>query len=662
MRVKQFFSLCLLFILSSAFLFCLVMGSNSIVLSSQPSTAIGSNQGTEIAKKSSSDTFSVIKKKTPGDSTSSAATTGDTTVSSTGTTSATPTTKTTVTGMTSDAGTTTDVVHPETATEAASKDPATTTTLTADTTTSSQPATGTAPIAPPASTTATSPTLDTTTGSSEATATSPTVTPTASAATTEETPSGITPEQLSLSSQIKGPITEDKKLCLTLPQKVKGFTIKMEGETNRNLAIFEPQEKTYCANLLIADFPDGSYKLTVEIKQDVQLKEVSVFNTLPVEVNRGVSQVDTDQKLSELENRCSQSGADSSEECKNFYLDKYAEKVSCLGLSSTACGTSIKENYIKAVVETAKEYESINSQKADIFYKTMTVGKLENLVNQSNGEKILNLSIPLKEKETQIKVSQSYENITLRDTGLTQAAPIVVMIDSDGDGVPDDIEKRLGTKPNDKDTDGDGYKDGEEIQHGYNPLGDGKKEMGLSPVERAIILDQALEHPTTSGEEDPGLTVADAKAEYDEDGKESGYVFSGKAAANTVVTLYVYSDIPIVATIITDEYGNWKYDFTTLLSDGEHEIYAVINDETGKIIKKSSPLSFLIQEAQAATETEPTNTQPAPEATSNSIDYYLFAAVGLALLGITIFLVTIVKSKMDKPKAPKDSNTTGKSK
>lgn len=662
MRVKQFFSLCLLFILSSAFLFCLVMGSNSIVLSSQPSTATGSNQGTEIAKKSSSDTFSVIKKKTPGDSTSSAATTGDTTVSSTGTTSATPTTETTVTGTTSDAGTATDVVHPETATEAASKDPATTTTLTADTTTSSQPATGTAPIAPPASTTATSPTLDTTTGSSEATATSPTVTPTASAATTEETPSGITPEQLSLSSQIKGPITEDKKLCLTLPQKVKGFTIKMEGETNRNLAIFEPQEKTYCANLLIADFPDGSYKLTVEIKQDVQLKEVSVFNTLPVEVNRGVSQVDTDQKLSELENRCSQAGADSSEECKNFYLDKYAEKVSCLGLSSTACGTSIKENYIKAVVETAKEYESINSQKEDIFYKTMTVGKLENLVNQSNGEKILNLSIPLKEKETLIKVSQSYENITLRDTGLTQAAPIVVMIDSDGDGVPNDIEKRLGTKPNDKDTDDDGYKDGEELQHGYNPLGDGKKEMGLSPVERAIILDQALEHPTTSGEEDPGLTVADAKAEYDEDGKESGYVFSGKAAANTVVTLYVYSDIPIVATIITDEYGNWKYDFAALLSDGEHEIYAVINDETGKIIKKSSPLSFLIQEAQAATETEPTNTQPAPEATSNSIDYYLFAAVGLALLGITIFLVTIVKSKMDKPKAPKDSNTTGKSK
>ncbi|HEY5141707.1 MAG TPA: Ig-like domain-containing protein, partial [Methylococcales bacterium] len=282
------------------------------------------------------------------------------------------------------------------------------------------------------------------------------------------------------------------------------------------------------------------------------------------------------------------------------------------------------------------------------------VGKLENLVNQSNGEKILNLNIPLKEKETLIKVSQSYENITLRDTGLTQAAPIVVMVDSDGDGVPDDIEKRLGTKPNDKDTDGDGYKDGEELQHGYNPLGDGKKEMGLSPVERAIILDQALEHPTTSGEEDPGLTVADAKANYDEDGKESGYVFSGKADANTVVTLYVYSDIPIVATVITDEYGNWKYDFATLLSDGEHEIYAVINDETGKIVKKSSPISFLIQKAQAATETEPTTTQPAPEATSDSINYYLFAAIGLALLGITIFLVTIVKSKMDKPKAPKN--------
>jgi hypothetical protein len=48
--------------------------------------------------------------------------------------------------------------------------------------------------------------------------------------------------------------------------------------------------------------------------------------------------------------------------------------------------------------------------------------------------------------------------------------PPDALIDSDYDGLSDDIEKKLGTDPFKDDTDGDGYKDGEEIDHGYNPL------------------------------------------------------------------------------------------------------------------------------------------------------------------------------------------------
>lgn len=43
-------------------------------------------------------------------------------------------------------------------------------------------------------------------------------------------------------------------------------------------------------------------------------------------------------------------------------------------------------------------------------------------------------------------------------------------VDSDGDGIPDDIEQQLGTDPNDEDTDGDGLTDGEELELGLDPL------------------------------------------------------------------------------------------------------------------------------------------------------------------------------------------------
>ena len=43
-------------------------------------------------------------------------------------------------------------------------------------------------------------------------------------------------------------------------------------------------------------------------------------------------------------------------------------------------------------------------------------------------------------------------------------------LDSDNDGFPDPDEREFGTDPFNPDTDGDGYKDGDEIKNGYNPL------------------------------------------------------------------------------------------------------------------------------------------------------------------------------------------------
>ena len=44
------------------------------------------------------------------------------------------------------------------------------------------------------------------------------------------------------------------------------------------------------------------------------------------------------------------------------------------------------------------------------------------------------------------------------------------LLDTDGDGIPDEDEIRLGTNPFDPDTDHDGYPDGLEIALGSDPL------------------------------------------------------------------------------------------------------------------------------------------------------------------------------------------------
>lgn len=60
---------------------------------------------------------------------------------------------------------------------------------------------------------------------------------------------------------------------------------------------------------------------------------------------------------------------------------------------------------------------------------------------------------------------------------LTGQGAMIDSIDSDSDGLDDDLEKVFGTDPNNPDTDGDGYSDGSEVSNGYNPNGEGKIDI-----------------------------------------------------------------------------------------------------------------------------------------------------------------------------------------
>lgn len=57
-------------------------------------------------------------------------------------------------------------------------------------------------------------------------------------------------------------------------------------------------------------------------------------------------------------------------------------------------------------------------------------------------------------------------------------------LDTDSDGLCDKLEDGLGTDKNKADTDGDGFKDGEEVKGNYNPLNNGKLNYNLSLVNK----------------------------------------------------------------------------------------------------------------------------------------------------------------------------------
>ena len=123
--------------------------------------------------------------------------------------------------------------------------------------------------------------------------------------------------------------------------------------------------------------------------------------------------------------------------------------------------------------------------------KTLSVNKefvvddgqqmLETL-KQHQGIEILKENLSMPENQAQ-SLRERVEQIQREDQERKQALAKKEELerDTDGDGIPDAVERNMGTNPYSPDTDGDGKSDQEEISYGTNPLAaDNSKNENLS--------------------------------------------------------------------------------------------------------------------------------------------------------------------------------------
>ena len=158
--------------------------------------------------------------------------------------------------------------------------------------------------------------------------------------------------------------------------------------------------------------------------------------------------------------------------------------------------------------------------------------------------------------------------------------------DSDQDGISDFDEVTLyGTNPLLADTDSDGFTDGIEVTTGFNPT-DAAVEAVItyqSPRDvSAGITTDALLITTVTPEVVLGTTDSPQVVRT---------LIQGQGLPNSFVTLFVYSD-PTIITVSTDDTGFFTYTIDQELADGQHQVFAVLTDNTGAIIAKSEPYRF----------------------------------------------------------------------
>jgi len=291
--------------------------------------------------------------------------------------------------------------------------------------------------------------------------------------------------------------------------------------------------------------------------------------------------------------------------CREYILT-YGKPSKCNEISGLACDNLINDFILSGLKDkistVSKEQLSSIAGSAGIINAQQGIITVQ-IKSTISGEPTQSKEIKIEEMPLATSNSDQI-SVNLIPTSSTSfqdsLSPVGITFDTDGDGLPDDVEKRIGTDPNKKDTDGDGINDNEELKNGTNPLDPlaNSTVTVLSGVDKALVEGKTLEQPKLSNSTiSKTLTVNSIESTLT--AEKNNLKLQGKAEPNKVITLFIYSVMPIVVTVQSDSNGNWVYELDKTLVDGTHEAYVAINDDEGKIVETSLPTPFFIAQAQA---------------------------------------------------------------
>lgn len=457
-------------------------------------------------------------------------------------------------------------------------------------------------------------------------------------------------------------------IFLVSAEKINEWTQKynnIKNETeNKTSSVFETISKV---KKISDDISNGINTVNKDI-QDLrgetanQKSTEETFKNLSSQTKEYLTSTLKNKSIDGLLNICLENGIDSAQNCLIKIKDEISDKKdmlplecqnieidSCVGLIKKIVNENfIPKNKLDEIKEQIKSLASTHITLEKTFTKESSITQKnagqETVLTKESNELIKQVLPVLSEDETFL-VLPSEDSTPYNNT-----LPAILMIDDDNDGLPNEMEERLGTDPQKADTDGDGYSDYIEVKHDYDPNGPTKKDKQLSPVELAILDKVSFEQPVLSDQPiNETLKINEVK------NKRSFLVFNknleinGQGRPNEIISLYIYSSMPIVITIKTDANGNWVYNFDKKLVDGDHKAYVVINNNNGEIEEKSNLFNFFVKNAIAVTNEQYLQERTdIIDRTKLMIFIYIFAGLLLVLLLIAIFLYQIKSMQTDK--------------
>jgi hypothetical protein len=339
--------------------------------------------------------------------------------------------------------------------------------------------------------------------------------------------------------------------------------------------------------------------------------------------------------------------------CREYVLSS-GKPSKCNGISGAACDNLIN-NVVLSDFEAPAITVEVKNQLSDAAGSSGTIDTQQKTITTqassttggqaAQSETVKVEAMPLAASDSgQISVNLISTSSTSSSQG--GLSPVGIAFDTDGDGLPDDMEKRLGTDPLNKDTDGDGISDAQEFKNGTNPLDPLSQAVTavLSGVDKAIVDGKTIEQPKLSNSA-VSASLAVNSVQTVKDNTKSNLKFQGKASPNQVITLFIYSSMPIVVTVQADSNGNWVYELDKTLVDGTHEVYVAVNNDEGKIVEASLPTPFFIAQAQAVSVDDfvSADMTKVTDTANGMMVLYIFG--GLIVIFVLIAAVLIIRQK-----------------